>query len=161
MDSKKLNKISKSAVQQTVLSFFINKIKKMNISYKEATKALNASIEKAKALNIPVSIAVVDTGGHLVAFARLDSVFGVIEFAVKKAKTAVMFGVDSDIMGTIVSGADIHGYGMLNSNDGLLTIAGGVVIKNKEGNILGAIASSGGSPEQDKEIASAGMVALN
>ncbi|MBD1426114.1 GlcG/HbpS family heme-binding protein [Sphingobacterium arenae] len=133
----------------------------MNMTYSEATKALNASVEKAKTLNIPVSIAVVDAGGHLVAFARLDSVFGVIEFAVKKARTAVMFGVDSDIMGTIVSGADIHGYGMLNSNEGLLTIAGGVVIKNGEGHIIGAIASSGGSPEQDKEIAKAGTVGLN
>ena len=133
----------------------------MNITYNEATKALNASIEKAKALNIPVSIAVVDAGGHLLAFARLDSVFGVIEFAAKKARTAVMFGVDSDIMGTIVSGADIHGYGILNSNDGLLTIAGGVVIKDKNGKIIGAIASSGGSPEQDKEIAGAGAVGLN
>ncbi|MCE7044054.1 heme-binding protein [Dyadobacter sp. CY312] len=133
----------------------------MNITYNEATKALNASIEKANELNIPVSIAVVDTGGHLVAFARLDSVFGVIEFALKKARTAVMFGVNSDIMGTIVSGAEIHGYGMLNSNEGLLTIAGGVVLKNKDGNIIGAIASSGGSPEQDKEIASAGTAVLN
>ena len=133
----------------------------MNITYNEATKALNASMQKANALNIPVSIAVVDAGGHLVAFARLDSVFGVIEFAIKKARTAVMFGVDSDIMGTIVSGADIHGYGMLNSNDGLLTIAGGVVIKDKNENIIGAIASSGGSPEQDKEIAVAGVVGFN
>lgn len=133
----------------------------MNITYSEAKKALNIAIEKAQTLNIPVSIAVVDAGGHLVAFARLDSVYGVIDFAVKKARTAVMFGVDSEIMGTIVSGADIHGYGMLNSNDGLLTIAGGVVIKNKEDNIIGAIASSGGSPEQDKEIANAGSVVLN
>lgn len=124
-------------------------------------EALNASIEKAKTLNIPVSIAVVDAGGHLVAFARLDSVFGVIELALKKARTAVMFGVDSDVMGTIVSRADIHGYGMLNSNDGLLTIAGGVVLKDKNENIIGAIASSGGSPEQDKEIAGAGAVGLN
>ena len=133
----------------------------MNINYNEASKALNAAIEKAKTLNIPVSIAVVDAGGHLVTLARLDSVYGVIDFAVKKARTAVMFGVDSEIMGTIVSGADIHGYGMLNSNDGLLTIAGGVIIKNNEGNIIGAIASSGGSPEQDKEIASAGATVLN
>lgn len=129
----------------------------MNISYNEAIQALNASIEKARSLKIPVSLAVVDTGGHLVAFARLDSVYGVIDFAIKKAKTAVMFGIDSDSMGTIISGADIHGFGMLNSNEGLLTIAGGVVIKNKAGKIIGAIASSGGTPEQDKEIASAGM----
>lgn len=132
----------------------------MNITYNQAVKALNASIETAKALNIPVSIAVVDTGGHLVAFARLNSVYGVIEFALRKARTAVMFGIDSDLMGTIVSGADIHGYGMINSNGGLLTIPGGVVIKNKDGNIIGAIASSGGSPEQDRQIADAGIVGL-
>jgi len=126
----------------------------MNIIYNEAAKALDAAIEKAKALNIPVSIAIVDVGGHLVAFARLDSVYGVLEFAIKKARTAVMFGADSDIIGSII--AD----GMLNSNDGLLTIAGGVVIKNKDGNIIGAIGSSGGTTEQDKEIASAGSVVL-
>lgn len=128
----------------------------MELSYDLAEKALQAAIQKAKSLSIPVSIAVVDTGGHLICFARLDSVFGVIDFAVKKAKTAVMFGVDSDIMGSIIAGADIHGYGMLNSNEGLLTIAGGVVIKDKEGKVIGAIGSSGGTPEQDKEIAKAG-----
>lgn len=128
----------------------------MELSYDLAEKALQAAIQKAKSSNIPVSIAVVDTGGHLVSFARLDSVFGVIDFAIKKARTAVMFGVNSDIMGSIIAGADIHGYGMLNSNEGLLTIAGGVVIKDKEGKIIGAIGSSGGTPEQDKEIAKAG-----
>lgn len=129
----------------------------MNISYQEAVIVMNAAIEKAKVLNIPVSIAVVDTGGHLVSFARLDSVYGVIDFAVKKARTAVMFGVDSDVMGSIVAAAEPQGYGMINSNQGLLTIAGGLVIKNKDGNIIGAIASSGGTPEEDKEIAGAGV----
>lgn len=133
----------------------------MNITYNEASKALNIATEKAKALNIPVSIAVVDSGGHLIAFARLDSVYGVIDFAIKKARTAVMFGVDSEVMGSIISSADLQGYGMLNSNDGLLTIAGGVVIKNQEGNIIGAIASSGGTPEQDKEIANAAIVVFS
>ncbi|MEI3791085.1 MULTISPECIES: GlcG/HbpS family heme-binding protein [unclassified Chryseobacterium] len=132
----------------------------MSITYNQAAKALQAATEKAKSINIPVSIAVVDAGGHLVTMARLDSVYGVIDFAVKKAKTAVMFGVDSDVMGTIIAGADIHGYGMLNSNDGLLTIAGGVVIKDAEGKIIGAIASSGGTPEQDKEIAEAGAAVM-
>ncbi|MFP3831344.1 GlcG/HbpS family heme-binding protein [Chryseobacterium sp. SIMBA_028] len=132
----------------------------MGITYKLAEKILHAAIEKAKLLGIPVSIAVVDTGGHLVAFARLDSVYGVIDFAIKKAKTAIMFGIDSDVMGGIISGADIHGYGMLNSNDGLLTLAGGVIIKDKNAGIIGAIGSSGGTPEQDKEIAHAGASAI-
>jgi len=132
----------------------------MNIGYTDAVKALNVAIEKATELNVPVSISVVDIGGHLMSFARLDSVYGVIDFAIKKARTAIMFGVDSDVMGTIITGADIHGYGMINSNMGLLTIGGGVVIRNKDGNIIGAIASSGGSPEQDKAIANAGAVSL-
>jgi len=132
----------------------------MNINYNEAFTALNASIEKAKKLNIPVTIAVVDTGGHLIALARLDSVYGVIDFAVKKAMTAVMFGVDSDIMGAVIEGTQLHSYGMLNANGGLLTIAGGVVIKNNDGHVIGAIASSGGTPQQDREIALEGANVL-
>ncbi|MGE9314018.1 GlcG/HbpS family heme-binding protein [Niabella sp. CJ426] len=133
----------------------------MNITYDETQKAMNASIEKARELNIPVSIAVVDTGGHLMNLARLDSVYGVLDFAVKKAKTAIMFGVDSDVMGSIIAVAGLHSCGMLNANGGLLTIAGGMVIKNNKGKIVGAIGSSGGTPEQDKEIAEAGAKALS
>ncbi len=132
----------------------------MELNYKTAEKALDAAKEKALSMNVPVSIAVVDTGGHLIALARLDSVYGVIDFAVKKARTAAMFGVSSDVMGGIISETGIHGYGMLNSNEGLLTIAGGVLLKNTEGKIIGAIGSSGGSPEQDKEIAEAGAQAI-
>jgi uncharacterized protein GlcG (DUF336 family) len=128
----------------------------INITYNQATQLLNASIMKANEIGIPVSIAVVDNGGHLMALARLDSVFGVIDFAIKKAKTAVMFGIDSDIMGSIIAGADIHSAGMINSNGGLLTLPGGIVIKDANGNTIGAIGCSGGSPQQDKEIASAG-----
>ncbi len=132
----------------------------MNINFEEASVVLNASIAKAKSLNLPVSIAIVDTGGHLVAFCRLDSVYGVIDFAIKKARTAVMFDVDSEVMGEIISGAELHAYGMLNSNGGLLTIAGGTVLKNKSGETIGAIGSSGGTTVQDKEIATAGALAL-
>ncbi|RKE81423.1 heme-binding protein [Chryseobacterium cucumeris] len=132
----------------------------MELNYKTAEKALQTAKEKALSLNIPVTIAVVDMGGHLIALARLDSVYGVIDFAVKKARTAAMFGVNTEMMGSIISETGIHGYGMLNSNEGLLTIAGGVVLQNAEGKIIGAIGSSGGSPEQDKEIAEAGAQAI-
>lgn len=128
----------------------------MNILYDEAIQIMDAAITKAKEMGIPVSIAIVDTGGHLLSLARLDAAYGVIDFAVKKARTAVMFGVDSDVMGNIVAGSGVHGYGMINSNGGLLTIAGGIIIKNKEGNIIGAIGVSGGAPDQDKEIACTG-----
>ncbi|WP_121489699.1 GlcG/HbpS family heme-binding protein [Chryseobacterium sp. 7] len=132
----------------------------MELSYKTAEKVLQAAKEKALFLNIPVSIAVVDAGGHPVALARLDSVYGVIDFAIKKARTAAMFGINSDVMGDIISETGINGYGMLNSNDGILTIAGGIVLQNAEGKIIGAVGSSGGTPEQDKEIAEAGAHAI-
>lgn len=132
----------------------------MNINYKDSVKAINAAIEKSEEFSVPVTLAIVDTGGHLVNLARLDSVCGVVDFAIKKAKTAALFSVDSDAMGEMVSDAKINGYGMLNSNNGLLTLAGGVVIENKEGKIIGAIGSSGGTPTQDKEIATAGANAL-
>lgn len=132
----------------------------MNITYHEASSAMKASIEKAEELGVSVSIAVVDTGGHLMNLVRLDSVYGVLDFAIKKAKTAAMFGTDSDVMGTIIAGAGQHSYGMMNANEGLLTIAGGVILKDKEGKAIGAIGSSGGTPEQDKEIAMAGAAAI-
>ncbi len=132
----------------------------MELNYKLAEKVLHAAREKALSMNIPVSLVVVDAGGHPVALARLDSVYGVTDFAIKKAKTAVMFGVNSEVMGSIISETGIHGYGMLNSNDGLLTIAGGVVLKNVDGKIIGAIGSSGGTPEQDQQIAEAGALAI-
>lgn len=124
----------------------------MELNYKTAEKALQTAKEKALSLNIPVTIAVVDMGGHLIALARLDSVYGVIDFAVKKARTAAMFGVNTEMMGSIISETGIHGYGMLNSNEGLLTIAGGVVLQNAEGKIIGAIGSSGGSPSRIRKL---------
>ncbi|TDQ79348.1 GlcG/HbpS family heme-binding protein [Sphingobacterium yanglingense] len=132
----------------------------MKMTYNETQQAINSSIEKAKEINIPVTIAIVDTGGHLMNLVRLDSGYGLVDFAIKKARTAIMFGVDSDIMGAIIEGAQLHSYGMINANNGLLTIAGGVLIKNRNGNTIGSIGVSGGTPEQDKEIAEAGAKVL-
>lgn len=53
----------------------------MNIIYNQAAEGLRAAIEKGKSLQVPVSIAVVDGSGHLMAFARLDGVYGVIDIA--------------------------------------------------------------------------------
>lgn len=72
-----------------------------------------------------------------------------------------MFGIDNDIMGTVIADAKIHGYGLMNSNNGLITIAGGIAIKNSDGYVIGAIGTSGGTPEQDKEVSLAGAGAIS
>lgn len=133
----------------------------MNITYNQSNTALNAAINKARELNISVSIAILDTGGHLVTFARLENPYGLNDFAIKKAKTAIMFGVDTAVMGTIISGAQSDGIGMMYSNGGLLTLAGGSLLKDAEGNTIGSIGVSGGTVEQDRVIAEAGVTILS
>lgn len=128
----------------------------MNITYAQAIKAIGASIEKAELLGISVSIAVVDSNGYLVAFARLDKDIEMIDFAVKKAKTAMMFDVVDDRLEAIAVRTGIHAQRTLEFKKSALYIAGTAMIKNIEGKVIGVIASSGGSPDQDRDIADSG-----
>lgn len=129
----------------------------MDISLDQAQKMLGAAINKADNIKVPLCIAIVDRGGHLIAFNRLDdAVIGAIDFAIRKAKTAVFFGVNTEIMDQVVESAGASGYGLQSSNGGVLTIGGGVVVKDKDGKIVGAIGVSGGMVEQDMSVAQAG-----
>src|SRR6478736_85538 len=61
----------------------------MSIGFDAAKKAIAAAEAEAKKNNWPVAIAIVDTGGHLVAFSRIDNTqIGSIEIALGKARTA-------------------------------------------------------------------------
>lgn len=129
----------------------------MDISFDKAQKMLVAAINKADSMKLPLCIAIVDRGGHLIVFNRLDdAVIGTIDFAIRKAKTAAFFGVNTEIMGQVVESAGGSGYGLQSSNGGVLTIGGGVVVKDKDGRIVGAIGVSGGMVEQDISVAHAG-----
>ena len=57
-----------------------------------ANMAINAAIKKSEALDVKMNIAIVDAGGNLVAFSRMDDAWlGSVDIAIKKAKTAVFF----------------------------------------------------------------------
>jgi uncharacterized protein GlcG (DUF336 family) len=59
----------------------------MNISLSEATSIVDRAISHADSMGVPMNIAVVDGGGHLIAFARMDkAVLGSIDIALAKAK---------------------------------------------------------------------------
>ncbi|WP_255155149.1 heme-binding protein [Ferruginibacter sp. HRS2-29] len=76
-----------------------------------------------------------------------------------KAKTSRYFDMNSGEIGKLSQpGGPL--YQIEHSNGGLISFPGGVVLKNKEGEILGAIGVSGGSVEQDHEVATAGAEAL-
>lgn len=131
-----------------------------DITHDEAFKALMAAKEKAETSQVLVNIAVVDAGANLKAFIRMDESFlGSIDVAIKKAKTARYFNIDTGELGELTQPGGII-YNIEHSNDGLITFPGGLPIKNKEGKIIGAIGVSGGTIAQDREIAMAGARSL-
>lgn len=131
-----------------------------DITQDEAFKVLLAAKEKAEASNVFVNIAVVDAGANLKAFIRMDESFlGSIDVAIKKAKTARYFNIDTGELGELTQPGGII-YNIEHSNGGLITFPGGIPIKNKNGIIIGAIGVSGGTIEQDRAIATSGAASI-
>ena len=105
-------------------------------------------------------IAVVDAGGNLKAFARMDGAWlGSIDISIRKVRTARWFDMNTGEIGKLSQpGGPL--YGIEHSNDGLITFPGGVPLKNSQGEIVGAIGVSGSTVENDHAVAVAGADAL-
>jgi uncharacterized protein GlcG (DUF336 family) len=132
----------------------------MHVSIADAEKAIAAARKKAAKLKTQMCIAVVDSGGVLKAFHRMDDAWvGSIDIAIKKAKTAVFFGMPTGEIGKL-SQPDGPLYGIEHSNDGLITFPGGLPIVDGEGVMIGAIGVSGSSVENDHAVAQAGVASI-
>ena len=130
-----------------------------DISMEQAQKIVIAAVAKAKEMGLKQDIAVVDAGGNLKAFVRMDGAWiGSIDIAIKKAKTARYFNMASGDIGKLSQpGGPL--YQIEVSNNGLITFPGGEVIKDSDGTIIGAIGSSGSTVENDDAVAQAGVAA--
>ena len=133
----------------------------MNITLEQAEKVIMAAKEKATDIKAAMNIAIVDRGGNLVAFVRMDGAWlGSKDIAIKKAQTANYFDMGSGDLGKMSQpGQDL--YGIELSNGGLISFPGGVLLKDSQKNILGAIGVSGGVVKQDQKVAEAGADALS
>ena len=133
----------------------------MHVTIEDAEKALVAGTKKAAELGTQMCIAVVDSGSILKAFARMDDAWlGSVDIAMKKARTAICFGMTSGQIGELSQpGGPL--YGIEHSNDGLITFPGGVPIVNNDGILIGAIGVSGSSVENDHLEAAAHMIGLS
>ncbi len=131
----------------------------MNITLELAEKISVAAKAKAKEIGVPMNIAIVDAGANLVAFHRMDNAWlGSVDISIRKAKTARYFDMNSGEIGKLSQpGGPL--YQIEHSNGGLISFPGGVVFK-KGDEIIGAIGVSGGSVEQDHEVAAAGLAIL-
>jgi len=126
----------------------------MSIGFDAAKKAIAAAEAEAKKNNWPVAIAVVDTGGHLVAFSRLDNTqIGSVDIAIGKAVTANNLKRATKALqdGIAQGGATLR----LLAVKGITPLEGGVPIV-VDGKIIGGIGVSGVMSNQDAECAIAG-----
>lgn len=132
----------------------------MNITLQEAEQIITAAKQKAVVLNTKMNITVVDAGANMVAFVRMDGAWlGSADISFKKAKTARFFDMNTGIIGSLSQpGGSL--YNIEHSNGGLITFPGGVPIKNKTGEIIGAIGVSGSTVENDHAVAEAGAVEI-
>jgi uncharacterized protein GlcG (DUF336 family) len=131
-----------------------------DITLSQAQAVVAAAIRQAEAIGTRMDIAVVDAGANLKAFARMDAAWlGSIDIAIKKARTARFFDMNSGDIGKLSQpGGPL--FNIEHSNGGLISFPGGVLLRDGAGEIIGAIGVSGDSVENDHAVASAGAAAL-
>lgn len=122
-----------------------------------AKRCLAAAEQKACEIGVPMVIAIVDSGGNLVAHERMDhALLASISLALDKAYTAAALKMPTDqVAKAAVPGQPL--YGIHTANSGRLIIFGGGLPIFEQGFLLGGIGVSGGTVEQDMLVAQAGL----
>ena len=121
---------------------------------------LGAAEKKAKEIGVPMNIAVVDDGGHLLVFARMDRVkLSSIAVAITKAESAALRRTAS---GPSPGGEPsvLLSLGLSLATAGKLTPIRGGLPLFVSGQCVGAIGVSGGTEDEDVQVAQAGANAL-
>ena len=124
-----------------------------NLSLEKAKKIIRAGEKKAKEMNIAAVFAVVNAEGNLIIEERMDNAILVsIDVAYKKAYTAAALKLNTeDLTALVQPGAMFYG---LQSDPKYIVFGGGMLLK-VDGKIVGAVGVSGGSAQEDMEIAKA------
>jgi uncharacterized protein GlcG (DUF336 family) len=130
------------------------------VTLSAAQAVVEAAKKKADEIGVPMDIAVVDGGNNLTAFARMDGAWlGSIDIAQNKAYTARSFDMSTKDLAPLAQ-PNQPLYGIEASNQGRLIVFAGGIPLEADGKVVGAIGVSGGSVEQDHEVAEAGAAAF-
>jgi uncharacterized protein GlcG (DUF336 family) len=134
----------------------------MSVKLADAKKIIEAAKKKAEEINTKMDIAVVDAGGNLVAFERMDGAWlGSIQIAIDKAFTARAFDMPTQKLKTL-SQPDGLIFGINSTNNGRVVIFDGGIPLTKDGEVVGAIGVSGGLADtEDHPVAEAGAAVFN
>jgi uncharacterized protein GlcG (DUF336 family) len=129
------------------------------LSLAEANLMLDAAQKKAEALGVPQVLCVADAAGYPIALRRLDGgKVTSVQIAINKAFTAAGHRKPTHMYKNALPGEEA--FGIFTQHDGRFTVFVGGFPVLVEGQVVGAIAASGGSGEQDIEVCQAGIDAL-
>ena len=130
------------------------------LSLGDARRLLAAAEAKAAQIEVPSNIAVVDAGGNLLAFVRMDGAWlGSIDIAIHKAFTARAFDMPTKDLASMAEPGEPL-FGIQNTNhDRVVIFAGGLPVKSG-GKVIGAVGSSGGTVDQDQQVVEAALAAF-
>ena len=128
------------------------------ISLERAAAVINAAVAESKKRDWKMNVAVVDPGGHLVAFQRMDgAMLAAIQIAEHKARAAATFRRETKVFEDAVNLMHLN---YVLAFDGVIASRGGIpLIEN--GAIIGAIGVSGGTDSQDGIVSKAGAALID
>lgn len=129
----------------------------MGLTLSDANRMVQAAIAEAEKINIKLSVAVVDAGGHLLAFNRMEGAIFISAVAAQgKAIGSVGFGRDS----SAIPGDSPVIQAIMATQGGRIIPAQGALPIVQNGEVVGAIGGSGGTSQQDEDCARVGLAAL-
>lgn len=133
-----------------------------NVTLAQATTIVDAALEKGAELGLaPLTVAVLDSGGHLVAFKREDK-SGILraDIAIGKAWGALGMGFGSREIANRAAKMPVFFTALAAASQGrMVPVPGGVLILDRSHDVLGAIGISGDTSDQDETCAIAGIEA--
>ena len=128
------------------------------ISLDRALALIQAAVAEAKKRDWKMNVAVVDSGGNLVAFQRMDgAMLASIPIAEHKARAAATFRRPTK---EFEVGINVMHLNYLLAFDGVIASRGGIPLI-EQGAIIGAIGCSGGADSQDEIVSNAGAALIN
>lgn len=154
--------MTSAQVNQTQYNYLgVSPAERHVINATQAQAVIEAAAQEADSIGQPQNIAITDPSGLLVAFRRMDSAFpGSIDISQKKAKTVAYYnGAYSTAAFYNLSQPGSPLYGIEETNGGLIVFGGGLPLV-VNGVFIGAVGVSGGSVDQDVQVASAGVRAI-
>jgi glc operon protein GlcG len=127
------------------------------ISLDKADAAIAAAVVESKKHNWKLNVAVVDSGGNLVAFKRMDGAqLASITIAEHKARTAVKYRRETKVFENAIQLSNYHYVATL---DDVIASRGGIPLV-EGGKLIGAIGCSGGTGSQDEAVCKVGAATV-